>query len=276
MYKRILDVVDSYSKKKKLLDDKAIEKIFSIIKYENNLGSLVNSIKVDHINDKTAASYLIESKKIVIDPGLILTRVYNDDYYAKNLQILISLLHEMEHVNQRKMINKSYKPTFGEETEREILKYALNFIRYKDKSYVELTQEERSYLEKLDIGKDKFKTKLSARQKSYYNIDPAERLAQIKALKQAKMILSLTNRNDLYNGLGELYQKELLRGYRRPKGALCFYSPTYEFMRAMGFEGKIGELHEIEDEHRIILTNDRRLELGINVPDKEIIRRLKG
>lgn len=275
MYKRILDVVDSYSKKKRLLDDKAIEKIFSIIKYENNLGSLVNSIKVDHINDKTAASYLIESKKIVIDPGLILTRVYDDDYYAKNLQILISLFHEMEHVNQRKMINKSYKPTFGEETEREILKYALNFIRYKDKSYVELTGEERSYLEKLDIGKDKFKTKLSARQKSYYNIDPAERLAQIKALKQAKMMLSISSEKDLYNKVGELYQKELLRGYRRPIGALCFYSPTYEFMRNMGFGEKIGDLHNIEDEHRIILTNDRRLELGINVPDGEIIRRIK-
>lgn len=275
MYKRILDVVDSYSKKKRLLDDKAIEKIFSIIKYENNLGSLVNSIKVDHINDKTAASYLIESKKIVIDPGLILTRVYDDDYYAKNLQILISLFHEMEHVNQRKMINKSYKPTFGEETEREILKYALNFIRYKDKSYVELTGEERSYLEKLDIGKDKFKTKLSARQKSYYNIDPAERLAQIKALKQAKMMLSISSEKDLYNKVGELYQKELLRGYRRSIGALCFYSPTYEFMRNMGFGEKIGDLHNVEDEHRIILTNDRRLELGINVPDGEIIRRIK-
>ena len=88
-------------------------------------------------------------------------------------------------------------------------------------------------------------------------------------------MLSISYEKDLYNKVGELYQKELLRGYRRPKGALCFYSPTYEFMRNMGFGEKIGDLHNVEDEHRIILTNDRRLELGINVPDGEIIRRIK-
>lgn len=271
MYKRILDIVDNYSKKKRILDDKAIEKIFRIIRSRDNTEDLVKKISVFHRDEKTCASYFIATKEIKYDKGLIIDNAYGDDFYAKNMHIVVCLLHEMEHVNQLKKVSKSYKPRYSEKLECEILKYSYNYLRYYGKRYSELSREERSYLDKLGIVKrEKFILDLIARQKSNYRIDPCERMAQIKALNDAKMMLSISNKTELYDVVGKTYDNELLRGYTPRNGFYCV-SPTYEFLKEMGFEEKIYEIKSHEKDDITLNSIDKRLTLGIYVPHTEIL-----
>lgn len=110
----ILKIIYDKTIKNKILDLKDIEKILEVLVSEKKLNDYILNISVQQIGSNNIASYSTYSKKITICIEMINQMVMDiernisniDAFEAtlyKNLLILQTLLHEVEHANQQKI-----------------------------------------------------------------------------------------------------------------------------------------------------------------------------
>lgn len=109
----ILKIIYDKTIDNKILDSKDIEKILEILVVEKRLNDYILNISIQQIRNSNLASYSTYTKKITIyteminqmvkdiEKNILNINVFEATLY-KNLSILQTLLHEVEHANQQK------------------------------------------------------------------------------------------------------------------------------------------------------------------------------
>lgn len=110
----ILKIIYDKTIDNKILDSKDIEKILEILVVEKRLNDYILNISIQQIRSNNLASYSTYTKKITIyteminkmvkdiEKNILNINVFEATLY-KNLSILQTLLHEVEHANQQKI-----------------------------------------------------------------------------------------------------------------------------------------------------------------------------
>lgn len=112
----ILEIIYNLSINNNLLNIYKIDKILEILIDKKNLNEYILNIDVQQIRSNNLASYSNYYKKIIIYSNVIKKMINNIDKNLKiensltknmyiNLSILQVILHELEHVNQERIIN---------------------------------------------------------------------------------------------------------------------------------------------------------------------------
>ena len=110
----ILKIIYDKTVDNKTLDLKDIEKILEVLVVEKRLNDYILNINVQQIRGNNLASYSTYTKKITIYTEMISQMVKDigknilnvnefEEMLYKNLLILQTLLHEVEHANQQKI-----------------------------------------------------------------------------------------------------------------------------------------------------------------------------
>lgn len=284
MNEKILEIIFDYSYNNKLLtEENGIEKIVEIAVGYNNLSSYVKEVTVQEnsskiYDDKFIRTATYNNKKIqfYID-GLNkyvnkMSRIYllytsNDIMLYRNLIITRTILHELEHSNQKKIIDNE------QNLESDILKLQSEFTW--EFIYDELLKS--NCLPNETTQKLAQKIFIKVYQDVYF-LDPAERLANIKASKIILQILSLLDYNNdiLIKLLEDSFKNYLLRGYEELDGKIV--PPTPEYFRLIGKKEKLNKFLWYNEEHAKCLkltkekySLDKRLLYGLPITDKEFL-----
>lgn len=184
----ILKIIYDKTIANKILDLKDIEKILEILVVEKRLNDYILNISIQQIRGNNLASYSTYTKKITIyaeminqmvkdiEKNILNINVFEATLY-KNLLILQTLLHEVEHANQQK-------------------------IAYNDNT-LEALIIRLSYL--VNNGYDE----------NLYEYCPEERLAEIKTFEEIFILVSCVNKKliTLPNIIEMEKLKRQLRGY---------------------------------------------------------------
>ena len=218
----------------------------NVIKYlyckYNDVSEFVYSIEVDNIkNNDTYGLYNPGNKSLKIDSEKINKNVYSDDLLEYNLNIVISLLHELEHANQHKIIkNNDYENYLANVDD--FMNYVL-FVTRTLRSFPLVVSEGKhnddsmikDFMDYYNIDKlnvlaaEEF---VNVLYEKLYDYDPNERTAEIKAYMA--VIDMLPETNNLYDKFYTRYLGELIRGYVKKDDT--YYSPLSMYFREYGLQ----------------------------------------
>lgn len=193
------------------LDEKFITDAFEImIDKENDLIPYVKDFSVTNLPKKLLGAYSNEEKCIRISKEAIEEQPINHQLYALHV-----LRHELEHARNLKILYDNHR-----DIESLIVYYSLR--AYAMEHNLEFTRNSDNLIKEfLDIG-----TKIN------YEIDPGERLADIKASKYMVNLLKNQRRSeDILIARGMLYYA-YQRGYK--DNGYYLDPPTYDFLLKTG------------------------------------------
>lgn len=261
----------------KALDIKFIDEILDIAVNSKELNDYVKAYEVNTSEVKSnVAEYDGETKKIVIYEKSMCERIlfdlintticYDVNDFEKRLFInsfLVQvLLHEIEHANQKRIIENENG------LEASILKLCEFEISPKSELLFEKS-ETGKLLAKLHVAARLFKYKVLY--KELYDYAPHERLAEIKSNQEIADSLSFIDRNNIVMKKREISKLEsVLRGYEGT------FSPTINYLYN---QDRIQELKSFDwysdsEEEAIKLSKERynlkdRMKYGLPIDEKE-------
>ena len=239
------------------LDDDFINRAFEIImKDEKELEPYILDFEVKVEDNPRLGSYNNETKEIHVNPDNIRTF---EGVTNKKLLALNVLRHEIEHARN---LQRLYE--FRSDIESTIVKYSL--MEYAiDHKLAPITSFDQI---------DPFG--MAYRKKENYQIDPGERLADIKAWRYLVNLLKNQRRtNDLLEARRSLYYA-YIRGYEN--NGWYLNAPTYEYLLKMGLYHEYYLFKKRVEEKQYAV--DSRLMYGLPLVygdeyDKEILRKVK-
>lgn len=281
---KLLRLIYDYSINGKLVDINFIEKLIDIVvtskqldKYVYNLAILPE--KESQIEDGISiASYNPFSKVIsVYVDGVNQMLEHNDRYlvlfenieqiFYKNLSITQVILHELEHANQRKIIEKESS------LESEILK--LSSAEINIKTGIKLIKSGYSVEQVMIYIMTKKMQSINNYRKNY-DIAPEERLAEIKSYQEIIDLLSHIKK--YVPNLLEFEQtnklENLLRGFKYDSGFLISPTITYllesENAHSLNkFEWFNQDYYKCLHQSKEMYSLEDRLKYGLMIDDKE-------
>lgn len=261
----ILELLLQYSCNHKLGDELFIKKTISIAIKHLDLEAFV---KRYHIYNKSTynkennhlllAVYQYLSRNINIFLGSIeksnktLLKKYQDldeteIYLFKNISILKAIFHELEHASQMKKLQ-----LFLDDLETFLLKVSLRYVRFLQ--YPEIVEE---------LKKEGFKEKeiydillqSKKRDKAFYHLNPAERLADISSIKTVFEITKPIHYiyPTLYDFLNQTSFDMLLKGYTLQKNTVL--SPSIVYIEKSEYKDKLVEQPFYNEDSNIMLEN---------------------
>ena len=277
MNEKILSLIYDYSRNGKVADKDFILKVVNLVVSYREINDYVKSIGYEQYNKLDYSSilgYNYSEKKIIIyekklDEYLNSTKStdafipYNEKLFYKNVEIVEALLHELEHANQSKIMEKDNT------VESSILKL-IGVGKSRELFAVQLKKIGLSNEFINDILSNKIKNYYK-----YYEFAPHERLAEINAHQKMSEILSPIKNfvPNIYNIENILVLKNKLKGYTYNN---IFISPTIFYLKNQG-EGNSLEIFNWydKDEKKCLELSKRfynfekRINLGLPVEINE-------
>lgn len=245
MEQEILKLVYDYSKNGKLADRDFILKLITIVVEHKTLNSYIRRLKMcnkptNEENELHLAEYSMCEKEIVVNlTGLdnylkICYGKYSEMFnnieklFYGNLIVSQVILHELEHADQNKKFDSN-----DMDTETRLIKISLREVKLlKDPEalfdvYIKMGLTPQEVICYFQRKKQLYK--------EYYDYNPIERLAQIRAYKTiTDSICSLKDRlPNLYELEYASYIKNLLAGYEYDSNGLV--APTVRYMTGMNY-----------------------------------------
>ena len=230
MNEELAILVDKYSSNNKYVDKAFVDRVCLDLVDFYNLHDYLKDVTVNdfdiksggassyHPHNKTMSIELCSSKKYL---RKLDERFLKDHYYWYNLYVLMSILHEMEHVKQEKLLENRF------DTIESSLIYLNNIL--------DSTINDKGLRNKI-LGHFKI-----IRYGSYYtrNHDkaPIERLANIRSFKDIVDIINIIDKEDLdaiavYKGYTlDLMLDQIRCGYKLDKDKTN--SPSLDYLRGM-------------------------------------------
>lgn len=274
----ILDIFYEHSKNDKLLTREAIKKILDIILNELNLENKITySLSTDEIfdisniwninvlaefdMDSIIYIYYLELLKSInkkkyrtkFDKNYNLTD--NDMSFKKNILILETIFHEIEHVKQLEIVKDIYSDTI----EAIIYRYEYDFF------YSELEEE---YESNISYYLNVFKQNII--ELTTYNISFMERMANINSFKEMYNLLYKLGNNysNLYN-----IEKDILDDYIIKYYSTDLNGPTTKFINKIGYMEEFYECNypNIIDK----MSLEERLKYGFKITNEEYKKKVK-
>ena len=282
MKSKLLKLLNDYSVKGRLVDKNYIEKLIDLTVLDKELANYVCGLiitgKDSKIIDPSSvfAAYYPNQKLIKIymeaidalcDSYSVYQKMFTDDeqVFYKNLLITQIVLHELEHANQRKIIDQETS------LEEELLR-------------VSSIQIDRGFIEKLILAGlsrrqiDLIIERYKAVRDENYLILPDERLADIKSNQDVAGALSEKD-GDVSNLIDFVETNILenkLRGYTYGSGKIV--SPTIDYITRTGKGLALQKFYWFDYDPRICLTKvksalslDDRLTYGLPIDKYEFI-----
>lgn len=284
METELLKLVYDYSAKGKLVDQKYIEKLIDIVVSSKLLNNyvckfeLLNDEQTFFENGMSLASYSPFSKTISIYINGVNQMLEHHDRYQvlfnsieqifyKNLLISQIILHELEHVNQRRIIDNE------KSLESEILR--LSSAKMDFDMGIKLIESGYS-IEQVMIYILSKKTMRNENYRQNYLIAPEERLAEIKSYQEILGLLS--HIKEYVPNLIQFEQtnklENLLRGFDYNSGFLI--SPTISYLQQNGNAQSLNRFNWYDKDYFSCLEKakanyslDDRLKYGLMIDDKE-------
>lgn len=256
---KLLKIIYDKSKKNKILDEYDIFNILVILLDEKTyLNDYLEDLYFDISSDNTLASYHAYTKRITIYSNTIdsmIEKIEKDvklDYKLsknlyKNLTILQIILHELEHANQIRILNK----------EKNVESYLLCYSTIID------------YNKCVDAD-------------LLYNLNPEERLADIKSYDEVINIYNLLEYNDqeLLKLLEKDYNNKLLKAFNFKNNNIS--SPTIKFFKLADKLYILDYFDWYDDNQELMYQNskklydlDERLLYGFPVKKEEYLNKKK-
>lgn len=283
MKSRLLKLLYDYSVNGKLVDGKFITELIDIVveskQVDDYLCGLIITDK-DHTlrdPDSILAAYYPNKKLITIYMEAIMTMIkgysvyegmftpYEQTFY-KNLLVTQTILHELEHANQRKLIKE------GTSLEAKILRASDSQVDQKLVDKLARAGLTRSQIQTV------IETQMAKNDEAYIQI-PDERLAEIKSHQE--LVTALSEIEDKVPNLLNFEKTNVLEtklsGYTYDKGRIV--SPTLEYITSTGKGFALQKFEWFNKDHRICLDNvkealslDERLMYGLPIDKTEFIR----
>ena len=206
MNQELYELLLSYQNKE--LDEDFINKAFEIMMKYETINDYVNNFNITEKNSDYLGSYSNEQRAIQINILNILNDILINNKKILALQVL---RHELEHARNLQSLHEK-----NNDIETRIIRYGLIDYAIKNNLY---------YGSKLDeinpflLGIYQYQT---------YNINPGERIAEIKSWKYIVNLLKNQRRtNDLLMARSMLYYS-YIRGYK--SNGYYLEPPTYEYL----------------------------------------------
>ena len=234
MEKGLLRLIYDYSVKDKIIDKSYLEKFIDVVVNSQELNDYVRDMELspDYENELSLATYNPLSKKIKINSFGILNMLgYNTKYrklftkientFYDNIQISQILLHELEHANQRKIVDTKNN------LESDILR--LSMAQISDDKLEQLLNQGFSMGQLLLY----MQYKGAVNKKNYeenYKKAPEERLAEIKSHQEIFHLLSYIKEYipNLLDYENTTWLEQMIRGYNPEFGYI--ESPTIRYL----------------------------------------------
>ncbi len=276
-YSSIYDIVYDRSIHQKYLSIKDLKTIVSLYNKGHFTHKYVEGvIGVSFDNPKQYGAYTLGTKTIKIDDIKICKNSELEGFFGKNIAILQTLLHELQHATQIKMINESqFEYNSYKDIELYLLLYSYFFIKYNNPNKV-LSEKDLEIINNLGVNprSSTLGNDIKDIQRDYYRYNPSERMAEIRSLNIVKNMLSLFDKESYnYEVINNRLFQELVRGYNKEEKDICYNSPSMTYLRGMHLQEEINTLNDMIYAYKTQLTDSKRLYLGIHVDD-ELIKRL--
>ena len=275
----LLKLLCNYSYDDKYADDKFIFNSFSFIIKELDLDDFIKNIYLESncLKDKVIAEYFfrdkyvsfyMNSKDYLVNHQFKLFDKSNskEKLFFKNCLILQTILHECEHANQMKKIDKSSN------LESDVL----NISFFSNNKLIVDTLRGFNYSDQ-DI-KSFYSTICKIKSNNYYNNyihAPEERLAEINSIIRLIKIIEPVKHIfvDTYNAfMIKLYSNYLI-GYKKNNDK---YSPTINYLKESGFEFVLPGYKWFNNNDNMCFNNiiynysfDDRVKTGLYITDFE-------
>lgn len=280
MNEQILKLIYDYSNNGKLADKNFIEQIVKIVCEYENISKYIKNIEFKPINSQdnsSIAGYNYKEKKIILFyeqlNKYLNTKKSSDVFisssekiFYKNVEIVDSILHELEHAKQSKVmetesnLESSILKITGVGKSRELFEAQLRKMGYGN-ALVNIFLEEKM--------KNYYK---------YYNFAPHERLAEINAhSKMADIIYPIKNFiPNIYKLENIFIVRNKLKGYTLDNKLI---SPTVYYLRNQNEEvnlNKFSWYDKNEDKCLVLSKNlyntEKRINLGLPIDSIEYSR----
>ena len=267
----ILDILYDYTIKNKLFDITAIDKILKLLLINNGFRDIISYeiVEKDSFN-RILGEFNLHSV-IYIYYGKLLKRIRQKAYLTKfdkkynlsdieitgqkNVFMINTLFHEVEHVKQLEMVKGIHNTT----VERKLYQYEINFMRPHDDIF--------------DTGIIKYCIKLIKCELIYnmnYCLSFMERMANIGALEQIKgLLIKLGSEfNDLYSVQGDVLDQYIIANYKYD-----LFGPTTKFISNLGFTKDFTKKDLVKIEET--MNFDNRLRYGFMITEEEYKKRIR-
>ena len=241
--------------KNKEVDDNFIyEAVEIMMKYET-VGNYVNDFHIVAKEDEDFATYCNEERLIEFNKN----RIINDKLINnKKILALQVLRHELEHArNLQRIFEKKY------DIETTTIRYSLREYAMNHNLYYGSSLDKVSPLT------------LQARKCGTYDIDPGERIAEIKSWKfMVNLLKNQRHTDDLLIARSMLYYS-YIRGYK--SNGFYLEPPTYEYLLKLGlyhehyFLKKSFEINNYSFDTRLLCG----LPISQNEYDQKILEKVK-
>lgn len=260
-----------YSLDNKMINKTYIDKLMDIIINGKGLSDYVKKYEISEKNSNMTAGYVYSSKKITIYAKKIYENILNEMQYTTllpederylfmNSMMTQIILHELEHANQRKIIDAENN------LEADILRLCeFDFHKYEkiNKGLISKKTANSYIAEKIVEYKHNCK--------ALYDYAPHERLAQIKSYQELIDALRLFKDNSRIIEFEEFYKLgNILNGYKDTS------SPTIDYLNTQGRneELKSFDWYSDDEDESIKLSQDRytlrdRMKYGLPIDEKE-------
>ena len=227
------------------LDDNFINQAFDIImEDEESLEPFVNDFLIVNNQGNSLGSYDYNDGIITVNKKAIL----NSDVYNKKIEALKIIRHELEHVRSIQRLHEC-----RDDIESTVIRYSL-------KDYA--TEHGLDSWDPFDKN-DYFSLFYRGRRSDNYELDPGERIAEIKACKYVVNLLkNQRNTPDLLEARKQLYCA-YMRGYK--SNGWYLNPPTYEFLLNMGMYHEYYLFKKRVEERQYVF--DTRLMYGLPLCD---------
>lgn len=221
MEEEILKLVYIYSTGSKMADFDFVYKVFTILASYNDVNGYLDNIEMSNYASDVAGTYNVFEKKVTINIKAILDSYVDraekfnfnklESYYFLNLQVLLSIMHEFEHVlQQKKLYDKN------ESLEKTLIYYGKAFSTPSIYHDVFGTVNKSYLYDKL------------------YNYNPIERMAEIKSMDNITKIFYYESK--LSRAVKNYFKKASLaykiNGYIDLESNRILY-PTYKYFTAI-------------------------------------------
>ena len=282
MEQEIFKIIKCASDNNRVLNRTDVREIFEYLKDSEDLALVCDCIDFESLDGCTLARFLYNINMIIMDLDKIIVNSTSNSIYGINLSIVQSLLHEIEHVKQLKMLRfeKSFDNSHND-IEKILIDSSYDYLRFMGKYGKGFSKEEKRYLNSLNIGINKKSfLNLVKKHKSLYHYAPNERLAEIKSYH---IICNMIKHNELGESISKPFKHKLdssiVRGYEKNPGYLCYYSPSYNYLSNLKLDKNLAQIKDFEDKYLKDDTfNYFRLLYGVHVDEdylKEKIRKIK-
>ncbi len=194
------------------LDNEFIYNAFNIMMKYENIGNYVKDFKIVHEIDNNLGTYSNETRTIKINKSNVISDKNIDNKKLLSLQVL---RHELEHAKNLKRLYENNCDIKTRIIRYSLIEYAINHNLYYGSS---LDKIEPAILKERRFGT--------------YNIDPGERIAEIKSWKFiVNFLKNQRSTNDLLVARSMLYYS-YIRGYKN--NGYYLEPPTYEYLLKLG------------------------------------------